>query len=69
MSAQCGRGPTRATQIAKRARASGRQGPVPRALARIWLSVLAITIHNLPEGLAVGVGFGGGDIARGTTLP
>jgi ZIP family zinc transporter len=46
----------------------GQQGPVPCALARIWLFVLAITIHNLPEGLAVGVGFGGGDIARGTTL-
>jgi ZIP family zinc transporter len=46
----------------------GRQGPLPVALAKIWLFVLAITIHNLPEGLAVGVGFGGGDIARGTTL-
>lgn len=46
----------------------GRQGPLPRAVARIWLFVLAITIHNLPEGLAVGVGFGGGEIARGTTL-
>jgi ZIP family zinc transporter len=46
----------------------GRQGPLPGALAKIWLFVLAITIHNVPEGLAVGVGFGGGDIARGTTL-
>jgi ZIP family zinc transporter len=46
----------------------GRQGPLPGALAGIWLFVLAITIHNLPEGLAVGVGFGGGDIARGITL-
>ena len=35
----------------------GRQGPLPGALAKIWLFVLAITIHNLPEGLAVGVGF------------
>ena len=46
----------------------GRQGPLPGALARVWLFVLAITIHNVPEGLAVGVGFGGGDIARGTAL-
>jgi ZIP family zinc transporter len=46
----------------------GRQGPLPGALAKIWLFVLAITIHNVPEGLAVGVGFGGGDVARGTTL-
>jgi ZIP family zinc transporter len=46
----------------------GLQGPLPGRLARIWLFVLAITIHNLPEGLAVGVGFAGGDIARGVTL-
>lgn len=46
----------------------GLQGPLPGRLARIWLFVLAITIHNLPEGLAVGVGFAGGNVARGTTL-
>ena len=28
---------------------------------KIWLFIIAITIHNMPEGLAVGVGFGGGD--------
>lgn len=37
-------------------------------MGRVWLFVLAITLHNLPEGLAVGVGFGEGNIARGTTL-
>lgn len=37
-------------------------------LSKIWLFVIAITLHNIPEGLAVGVGFGGGDIARGTSL-
>lgn len=46
----------------------GAQGPRAVELARIWLFVLAITIHNIPEGLAVGVGFGGGDIPRGMTL-
>ena len=46
----------------------GRQGPEAAQLSRIWLFVFAITIHNLPEGLAVGVGFGGGDVARGMTL-
>jgi ZIP family zinc transporter len=30
--------------------------------------IAAITIHNLPEGLAVGVGFAGGDTASGTVL-
>ena len=28
------------------------------ALARIWLFVLAIAIHNFPEGLSIGVAFG-----------
>lgn len=31
-------------------------------LQRVTLFVLAIAIHNLPEGLAAGVGFGGGDV-------
>ena len=46
----------------------GQEGADPGALARIWLFVLAITIHNLPEGMAVGVGFGSGDFANGLTL-
>jgi ZIP family zinc transporter len=46
----------------------GRQGPRSTKLAKIWLFVLAITIHNLPEGLAVGVGFGTDDITHGITL-
>lgn len=47
---------------------AGRQGAEAEGVARIWLFVLAITIHNFPEGLAVGVGFGGGDIGNGMTL-
>lgn len=46
---------------------AGRQGPVSR-LRRVWLLILAITIHNVPEGLSVGVSFGLGDIAAGVTL-
>lgn len=43
----------------------------PRAIAdarfrRVWLFVAAITLHNFPEGMAVGVSFGGGDIKVGT---
>lgn len=34
---------------------------------RIWLFVAAITLHNFPEGLAVGVSFGTGNVAAGTT--
>lgn len=37
---------------------SGAEGPPSTALKRITLLILAITIHNFPEGLAVGVGFG-----------
>lgn len=40
----------------------------PSRLSRIWLFVLAITIHNFPEGLAVGVSFGSGDIAAGLVI-
>jgi ZIP family zinc transporter len=41
--------------------AIGREGPVTANVSRVWLFVVAITIHNIPEGLAIGVSFGGGD--------
>jgi len=47
--------------------AFGVEGP-PSRLSRIWLFVLAITIHNFPEGLAVGVSFGSGDVAAGLVI-
>ncbi|MBB3995438.1 ZIP family zinc transporter [Sulfitobacter undariae] len=37
---------------------SGREGPEAASLRRVWLFIIAITIHNAPEGLAVGVAFG-----------
>ena len=37
-------------------------------LSRIWLFVIAITIHNFPEGLAVGAGFGDLDYSNGFAL-
>jgi len=42
----------------------GPEGP-SSSLRRIWLFIFAITIHNFPEGLAVGVSFGSGDINEG----
>lgn len=39
-----------------------------RNFQRIWLFIIAITIHNFPEGLAVGVGFGDGSITHGLPL-
>lgn len=47
--------------------ALGAEGPSSR-LSRVWLFALAITIHNFPEGLAVGVSFGSGDIAAGLVV-
>src|SRR5690606_16244042 len=46
----------------------GEEGPAHTRLSRIWLFVITITLHNLPEGMAVGVGFAGDSIANGLTL-
>ena len=46
---------------------SGLEGP-PSRLSRIWLFMIAITIHNFPERMAVGVSFGTGDVAAGTIV-
>lgn len=43
-------------------------GADPEKMRRIWLFVFAIALHNFPEGLAVGVGFGTGDLAAGVAL-
>jgi ZIP family zinc transporter len=46
----------------------GVEGRDARALRRTWLFVFAVALHNLPEGLAIGVGFAGGDALRGSAL-
>ncbi len=38
------------------------------SLQKIWLFILAITIHNFPEGMSVGVSFGTGDMKNGIVL-
>lgn len=45
----------------------GRPGADPFDVRRIWLFVAAITLHNFPEGMAVGVSFGTGDLSAGMT--
>lgn len=47
---------------------TGREGPDTARFARLWLFVIAITLHNFPEGMAVGVGVASGDVAAGTAL-
>ena len=46
----------------------GREGIEAHRLRRTWLFVFAITLHNLPEGLAISVGYAGNDPVRGTAL-
>ena len=46
----------------------GKEGADAQKLRRTWLFVFAIALHNVPEGLAIGVGFVGGDPVRGTAL-
>ncbi|AZG86014.1 MULTISPECIES: ZIP family metal transporter [Pseudomonas] len=46
----------------------GRQGPHSERISRVWLFVLAITLHNLPEGMAIGVSFASGDMNVGLPL-
>ncbi|OLU31019.1 ZIP family metal transporter [Pseudomonas sp. PA27(2017)] len=47
---------------------AGAQGPHSSRLSRVWLFVFAITLHNLPEGMAIGVGFAADDMQVGIPL-
>ena len=46
----------------------GHEGPQAIALKRAWLFVFAIALHNIPEGLAIGVAFGGTDLFAAQAL-
>lgn len=46
----------------------GHEGAETHALKKIWLFIFAITLHNFPEGIAVGVGFAGDNLLNGVTL-
>lgn len=48
--------------------ATGREGPATTLIKTGWLFTFAIAIHNVPEGLAVGAGFGSGDLENAVTL-
>lgn len=49
---------------------TGYEGPNhhEQRIRRIWLFVVAVTLHNIPEGLAVGVSYGAGDFGSATAL-
>ncbi len=44
------------------------EGILSKRVKAVWLLIFAITIHNAPEGLAVGVGFGSGDLPNALKL-
>jgi ZIP family zinc transporter len=46
----------------------GPEGGSSLRLKRAWLFVFAICLHNLPEGLAIGVGYAATDVAHGNAL-
>jgi ZIP family zinc transporter len=46
----------------------GESGETFDSLRKIWLFIAAIVMHNLPEGMAVGVSFGSGDWHNGVAL-
>jgi zinc transporter, ZIP family len=46
----------------------GPEGGRSSRLRRIWLFVFAIALHNLPEGLAIGVAFAGTDAVAASAL-
>ena len=48
--------------------ASGACGPAAERINRVWLFVFAIVLHNLPEGMAIGVSFAQGDLSVGMPL-
>jgi len=39
-----------------------------KSFQKIWLFIVAITIHNFPEGMSVGVSFGSGEMKNGIVL-
>lgn len=47
---------------------TGPCGPGHEVCGRVWLFIFAIALHNLPEGMAVGVSFAGGDLSVGMPL-
>ncbi len=47
---------------------TGPCGPGHESCSRVWLFVFAIALHNLPEGMAIGVSFSQGDMSVGLPL-
>lgn len=46
----------------------GLEGSRSRQIKRVWLFVIAIALHNVPEGLAIGVAFAGANAQAASAL-
>jgi len=47
---------------------TGAKGPEGARVGGVWLFVLTIVLHNLPEGMAIGVSLSNGDLSVGLPL-
>jgi ZIP family zinc transporter len=47
---------------------AGKEGAKSKRIMGVWLFIIAITLHNMPEGLAVGVAFGSGNLKDAVLL-
>ena len=52
----------------KAAPATAGAGAPAASLRRVWLFMAAVTLHNVPEGLAIGVAYAGIDLDKAATL-
>ena len=52
----------------KLAGGDGESHPESKKMSKVLLFVMAIAIHNLPEGIAAGVGFGSGDVSQALVI-
>jgi ZIP family zinc transporter len=46
----------------------GQAARMTHSMKRAWLFVWAVALHNLPEGLAIGVAYGGIDLSKANSL-
>ncbi|MEM3522549.1 MAG: ZIP family metal transporter, partial [Candidatus Bathyarchaeia archaeon] len=46
----------------------GYENPISAKLKAIWLFAIAVTLHNMPEGLVVGIGLGSKEIKAAMSL-
>lgn len=57
-----------AALAAARTTAAPSDRAVPQRVWRVWLFMLAVTLHNLPEGMAIGVAYAGIDLDKAATV-